>query len=215
MKNKKIKKILKITALIVLVIIILVLIHTIRNFVIIKEIQNNASKYLASTNYHIKSVATEEDGVIVTANYYEKDNKQTMIMERNMNGKIAKMSMYNNGERTNIYYDNEEEKTVQLDAEVALWFEIFDCLETENDWQTFIMSITTKISKTQYNEKECYIVNLSMNGNEKNEYYIEKDTGLYVKANIAGQIAEREYEFNNVSDEVFVEPDVSEYRVQE
>ena len=216
MENKKTRKLFKIILLIVLIVIILLSIHTIRNFIIIKEIQNNVSNYLMSTNYHIKSVATEKDGVIVTVNYYEKDNKQAMIMERNSNGEITKMSMYNNGERTNIYYDNEVEKTVQLDANITLWFKIFDCLETENNGQTFMKSLTSIIKTTEYNDKECYIVNLFMNnGGEKNEYYIDKETGLYVKANIYDQITEREYEFDNVSDEIFIEPDISQYTIQE
>lgn len=216
MKNIKVKKMLKIILFIILIIIILLLIHTVRNFIIIKEIQNNISPYLDSTNYHIKSVATEADGTIITINYYEKDNKQTMIMERNNNGNIEKMSMYNNGERTNIYYDTNAGKTVQLNAETTLFFEIFNCLETENGGQTFMMSLTSNIMTKNYNDKECYVVNLFMNNNgKKEEYYIDKGTGLYIKANIFDQIVERTYEFDNVSDDLFTEPDISEYAIQE
>lgn len=220
MGKKRIKKFLKIFFIVLLIIIILFLINTLINFMIIKKIQQNIKPYLASTNYHIKSVATEENGTVITMNYYEKDGKQTMIMERNLNGEIITMSMYNNGERTDIFYDTPEEKTVQLNAETTIWFKIFDCVETDNDWQTFIGSMTTNIRKTKYNEKECYVVSdfMSpnfMSGNEKDEFYIEKDTGLYVKANIGNEVTEREYEFDNVKDEIFVEPDIGQYTIKE
>ncbi len=78
------KKILKIIGIIIAILIILILIHTIRNFIIITDLQNKISKYSNSSNYFIKSVAKEESGNIITINYYKKDNKQVMFMERNI-----------------------------------------------------------------------------------------------------------------------------------
>lgn len=78
------KKILKIIGIIIAILIILILIHTIRNFIIITDLQNKILKYSNSSNYFIKSVAKEESGNIITINYYKKDNKQVMFMERNI-----------------------------------------------------------------------------------------------------------------------------------
>ena len=50
---------------------------------------------------------------------------------------------------------------------------------------------------------------------ENNEIYIEKDTGLYVKSSNGTSTAEREYEFDNVSDEVFEEPNLEGYEIRE
>ncbi len=220
MKNEKLRKILIILAIIVLVIVVLFLIHTFRNFVIIKTLQNNVEKYVASTNYHVKSITTEDKSTR-TVNYYKKDGKQAMIMEIDRDGEVSKQLMYNNGERTDIFYDTPQEKTVQLDSGVALWLgEISNYLQTDNDWQTFIASMQASIKTTEYNGKKCYIINnfptsMVMDGEEKNEYYIEKDTGLLVKSNIDSTITEKEYEFDNVSDEVFTEPDVGQYKIQD
>lgn len=74
----------------------------------------------------------------------------------------------------------------------------------------------TRISNGKLNQKECYIINdfvnpFFMNDNNKNEVYIEKDTGLYIKSIMGSNVTDREYEFDNVEDSIFIEPDISEY----
>ena len=59
---------------------------------------------------------------------------------------------------------------------------------------------------------------------KSNEAYIEKETGLRIKAkegtltdvngNVADTIVEYYYEFNNVDDSIFTEPDISQYKIQ-
>ena len=47
----------------------------------------------------------------------------------------------------------------------------------------------------------------------KNEYYINKQTGLLVKSVINDIIAQREYEFDNIDDSIFIEPDINQYTI--
>ena len=215
------KKILKIILIIILIILVLFLIHTARNFIIIKGVQNNFSKYENSSNYHIKSVAKESTDTTVTMDYYTKDEKQVMKMERNIDGEILKVSMYSNGEKVNVFYDNPSGKTCQLNLDTeVIQVNLYNHLETENIWQTLLGSITTNIKSEEYNGKDCYIVNgfmspLSLTEKNINEVHIEKDTGLFIKSVIDSNTTEREYEFNNVEDSVFEEPDISEYSIQE
>lgn len=214
------RKILRIVLVIILVILIILLANTFRKFAIIRKLQRNISTYTSSKNYHIKSIVTQEFGQIITMNFYEKDNKQAMIIERNDNGKITKMSIYNNGERIDMFIDSSEGKIAQLDTASAISVSIGNCLQTENNWQTFIASIFTNIKKTNYSGKECYIISnfnspMFMVGTEKNEVYIEKDTGLNVKSNFDNLITEREYEFDNVEDSIFSEPDLSQYTLKQ
>lgn len=215
----KVKKVLKITGSIVAILIILVLIHTIRNYVIIKGLQDKISQYSNRSNYYIKSVATEDNGTIVTMEYYKKDNKQAVFLERNLNGEISKISMYNNGERTDTFWDNKENKTAQLDSGTIMTVNMYNHLETDNNWQTFLGSIFAKIKSTNYNGKECYIIkgfpsSLSLTF-EGAETYIEKDTGLYLKTIEGDRTTERKYEFDKVDDSIFVEPDISQYTLKE
>ena len=53
------KKIFKILGILLLVVIAIFLIHTIRNYIIITDLQNKIDNYSNSTNYYTKSVATE------------------------------------------------------------------------------------------------------------------------------------------------------------
>lgn len=55
---------------------------------------------------------------------------------------------------------------------------------------------------------------MSLNGTYKNEVYLEKNTGLYVKSIIDESNSEREYEFDTVDDSIFSEPDISQYTLK-
>lgn len=220
MKNKKVKKILRIILVIIGILIVLLLINAIRNFIIVRKSQKNIEQYSSSNNYHIEITSDIKDNVQLTTNYYKKDDKQLVIMDRNQNGENTKVSIYKVGENTNVFYDTPTEKKVQLGSEVFIDVSIYNNLETESNWQTFLAGIFAKITTKNYKGKDCYLIKnymspISLNGKDKNEYYIEKDTGLCDKIIIDDTTTERKYEFNNVEDMVFVEPNVNEYKIQE
>ena len=213
------KKIFKILGIILLVVIAIFLIHTIRNYIIITDLQNKIADYSNSTNYYTKSIATESNGIVVTMEYYKKDKKEALFLERNLNGEISKISMYNNGERTDTFWDNKGSKTAQLDSGTIMGVNIYNYTETDNKWQTFLGSIFANVKSTNYNGKECYIIkgflsSLSLTS-EGAETYIEKDTGLYLKTIEGDRTTERIYEFDKVDDSIFVEPDISQYTLKE
>lgn len=215
----KIKKVLKIIGIILLILVVLLIIHTIRNFIIIKSLQKNFSQYELKNNYHITSVAKESENVTITMNYYKKDTKQVVFLERNIDGDILKLSMYDNGERVDMFIDNEKEKTCRLDLGTeVIQINLVNYLETDNNWQTFLGSFLARITKGDYNKKECYIINnfispLFMNDEDKNEVYLEKDTGLYIKSIFGSTVTDRNYEFDNVKDTIFEEPNIGEYKI--
>lgn len=212
------KKILKIVLIIIAILIALFIVHTVRNYVIITNLQKQVSKYQDSTNYHIKSMTTESNGTVITMEYYRKDNKEALFLESNLNGEISKISVYNNGERTDTFFDTKEEKVAQLDSGNMMSVHIVSYIETANNWHTFLESMRTNIKSTKYNGKECYIIkgflSIYSPGFEVGETYIEKDTGLFVKTIENGRVGEREYEFNTIEDSIFVEPDISQYKLK-
>ena len=82
------KKIFKKLGIILLAIIIIILIHTVRNMIIISNTQKKLSNYINSNNYHMKIVSfNEENKQTITANYYAKDKKQLIIIERKDNNR--------------------------------------------------------------------------------------------------------------------------------
>lgn len=212
------KRILKIIGIILLIVIVIVLIHTIRNYAIITDLQNKVSKYAECTNYYTKSISTE-NGTEVTIEYYRKDQKEVLKLVRDFEGKTAKMTFYNNGERVDTFWDNEEGKTAKLNNSTSfMQINIYNFLETDNKWQTFLSSITARIKSTECNGKQCYEIKGFLSTTSLTEkdsrVYIDKDTGLYVKAIGDNMTMEREYEFNNVDDSIFVEPDISQYTLK-
>jgi uncharacterized protein YxeA len=213
------KKIFKILGVILLVIIAIFLIHTIRNYIIITDLQNKIAEYSDSTNYYMKSTSVSDEGMNVTMEYYKKDNKQVVLMEKDLNGEILKLSMYDNGERTDTFTETSESKVVQLNNDNIMTINLYNFLETENNWQTLLGSISARVKSTNYNGKECYVIKGFLSStsltSEGQETYIEKDTGLYLKTIEEDITTEREYEFDNVDDSVFVEPDIGQYTLKE
>ena len=215
----KIKKVLKIIGIVMAILIILLLIHTIKNYIIITDLQSKISNYQDSKNYHIKSVANSNDGTTnIKMDYYRKDNKQVIFIERNANGESVKLSMYDNGERVDTFTDTQDTKTAKLNSGELMTVNIYNYLETDNKWQTLLGCITAKIKSTNLNGKECYIVKDFLSStsltSEGAETYIDKETGLFLKTTEAEIITERDYEFHNVEDSIFTEPDISQYTLK-
>ena len=213
----KMKKILMVLGIIIAILVVIVLVHTIRNYMIITDLQNKISQYADSVNYYTKSIATVKDGTI-TMEYYRKDNNQVVFLERNLNGTINKVAMYNNGEKTDTFTQTPDTKIAQLNSGTIMSIGIYNHLETENNWQTFLGSMLASVKSTNYNGKDCYIIKGFMSSTsltfEGAETYIEKDTGLFIKDIEGETITEKEYEFDNVDDSIFVEPDISQYTLK-
>ena len=213
----KMKKILMVLGIIIAILVVIVLVHTIRNYMIITDLQDKISQYADSVNYYTKSIATVKDGTI-TMEYYRKDNNQVVFLERNLNGTINKVAMYNNGEKTDTFTQTPDTKIAQLNSGTIMSIGIYNHLETENNWQTFLGSMFASVKSTNYNGKDCYIIKGFMSSTsltfEGAETYIEKDTGLFIKDIEGETITEKEYEFDNVDDSIFVEPDISQYTIK-
>ena len=183
MEKKKSKKILKGILIVIAVLILLLLIHTTRNYIIISNLQDKISAYTDSTNYHIKSVANEKIGVVMTVNYYKKDDRQVIFLERDNDGEITKMSIYDNGKRKDMFIDNPDNKIAQLDIDTSLVsMEIYNHLQTESKWQTFLFSMMAKVRSEELNGKDCYRIDNFISSNvlsndEENRVFIDKETG--------------------------------------
>lgn len=220
MNKKNIMKVVKIILIILLVIIVVFLTNAVIKFMIAKQLSENVKQYTSSENYHIKSISYDSDGTQITMNYYKKNDKELTIMEIDKNGTTDKISIYNNGSRKDVFYDNSEGKKVELNTDLTIDVQIYDYFDMQSNLQLFGSNMFAKIKKVDYNGKECYLLNNSFTltylwGAEVDEIYIEKDTGLVVKSNIDNHISEREYEFDNVQDEIFAEPDISQYKLIE
>ena len=213
------KKVFKTIGILVLIIVILMLLYVIRNTIIVTKLQKNIKEYTSTTNFSIKVTNLTSETSKMTVNYYKKDNKEAVILERNVDENSVKMSFYNNGERRDLFIETNDKKTVQVNTKnQLLGLNITDSLQTDNLWQTILYSSIARIKTENVNGKECYKVSnfyspYWMYGENITEFYIEKDTGLLIKTVIDDEIAVREYSFDDVEDSAFVEPDIGLYTV--
>lgn len=215
------KKFFKTIGILVFIIVILMLLYVIRNTIIVTKLQKNIKEYTSKTNFSIKVTNLTSETSKMTVNYYKKDNKEAVILERNVDGNSVKMSFYNNGERRDLFIETNDKKTVQVNTKnQLLGLNITDSLQTDNLWQTILYSSIARIKIENVNGKECYKVSnfyspYWMYGENITEFYIEKDTGLLIKTVIDDEVAVREYSFDDVEDSAFVEPDIGLYTVVE
>lgn len=214
------KKIIRIIGIILIIILIFIAIHTIRNTIIICNLQNKAKKYSNSNNYHIESINHISENTTLIINQYQKNGKQLLTLERIVDDETVKISYYNTGNRIDMFTETKDEKIAELGkVNEILGVSSMTPLQTDNLWQTILYSLPTKITTVKVNDYECYSINdflspYNLLGKNKTEYDIEKETGLVRKIVLDEQITTREYEFENVDDSVFVEPDISQYTLK-
>ncbi len=215
------KKTFKIILLIILIVLAIFVLYTLRNFIIVKSLQNKIAQYTSISNFSATINQTfTDDSTNVLINYYQDGNKQAVILQRtDSNGEVIKMSQYNNGERCDVFWDANDSKTAQLNAVNTINVQLTNSLETDNDWQTLLACTFAVIKSTKYNGKDCYSITnymspLFMNGTEKNEVYVDKETGIAIKNIMDNQITEKEYNFNTVDEAVFTEPDIGQYTLK-
>ena len=215
------KKTFKIILLVILIVLAIFVLYTLRNFIIVKGLQNKIAQYTSISNFSATINQTfTDDSTNVLINYYQDGNKQAVILQRtDSNGEVIKMSQYNNGERCDVFWDAKDSKTAQLNAANTISVQLTNSLETDNDWQTLLACTFAVIKSTKYNGKDCYSITnymspLFMNGTEKNEVYVDKETGIAIKNIMDNQITEKEYNFNTVDEAVFTEPDIGQYTLK-
>lgn len=106
------------------------------------------------------------------------------------------------------FTDTQDTKTAKLNSGELMTVNIYNYLETDNKWQTLLGCITAKIKSTNLNGKECYIVKDFLSStsltSEGAETYIDKETGLFLQTTETEIITERDYEFYNVEDSIFI-----------
>lgn len=208
------KKILKIIGIIIAIVLVIILVHTVRNFVIIKDLENKISVYSNNDNHNIKITTTNNNDILLKVDYYKKGNKKVAFLEREKDGEKVKLSMYDTGESHHTFTETEDTKKVSLNSGF-IEVQLYNCVETENFWQTLLSSIVANIGSINENGKEYYqlknIVSPYSMSFDGETILVDKETGLMYKNINIESTSVREYEFNNVDDSIFEEPDISEY----
>lgn len=220
---KKYKNKMFILKTILIVILLLVVIYVGRNMIILCNIQNKASKYYNSNNYHIEIYSYSSTGTNVLE-VYEKDNKSMQRASTyNSEGIIIETLDYTDGRSTNVYIIDTDRKEFGVKSEPADIYitpKNVNYARISNLLEFLLKSVTSQITNVKCNGKDCYKIDtLGMT------MYVDKETGLAIRVLNMGTTSKGDgtkksestisdifFEFNEVTDEDFIEPDRSDFK---
>ena len=223
---KKISNKMRTLKCIILLIIVIFAITIGRKMIIISDLQNKATDYTSSTNFH-RIVYSYEQDTYVKTEIFSLAEKKKILMTRIVNGEKTVTEMYFNGNTANIYTETESEKTARLNQKMQVMVDVYSPLQTENWWHLFIGAIPTSIISKECNGKECYFITNFMSPYILCEdgTYVDKETGLAVRiiattetmtdgAKYIRPAVDYVHEFNTVTESDFAEPDINEYKIE-
>jgi len=227
MEKKKSRKVWKIILMVIAIILILVIAFIIRKAVIISNLESKVQEYIGSNNYYVK-VENIQGSIGET---YKKDDKYLTKINVTTQGENRVLMNYCNGETINTYIETDDNKIAILGSNgLPSPIQIVNWLHTDNSLQLIFMSLVSSVKSEEYNGKECYRISnfyssdILYSENESTAY-IDKETGLVVKmtngtftdsnGNSTKIVTEYEYSFNTVTDSDLIEPDISQYTIQE
>lgn len=228
---KKFKNRMMILKAIILTIILILVIGTARKMYIISQLSDKADEQVTITNYH-RITYSYNKGVYNKAEVWALGEKKkiitTSITDEGIETKtiFATKNKQSETYSVNTYIESEKEKKAILNKNIGISADPQNTLKTDNWLQLLIYSIPCNVKKSTFDGEECYYIsNFQTPNNYANKgVYINKNTGLPISS-IAYELessdgtigrwptSEFVYEFNTVTEEDFIEPDLKEYEV--
>lgn len=221
---KKFSNKMKILKIILLIILLIFVFKVGRNMIIIGSLNNKISNYTVSTNYYVKLYHYSGENWFIEE-WYKKDEKYAIkvrIFNENATVVSGTMEDYYNGQTVNSYNETSKKVAFLNKSDDVVPPTIPNKIKIYNSFYHIFISAISSITSEECNGKDCYqIVGLN-----RAIYYIDKETGLVVRSigeitvgNDKGEQVDRvtdfRYEFDVVTDDDFIEPDISEYEIKE
>ena len=219
---KKFSKKMRILKLIIAIIALSFVAITGIKVAIISDLSNKAEKSIVSDNYKRTIYGLRKDD-FVKWDIYNLGDKKKMVMTtvKDNNTQVRKIfaTKEKDGEdmeyNINTYEETGNEKTAKLNTKAQISVDPYNTLQTENWWQLIIVSMKASIKPVTFDGQPCYYI-ANFEPSMVDGIYINKETGLLV--GVTEQEPETTlyvYEFNTVTEKDFVEPDISEYKIEE
>lgn len=231
---------LKLILIFIFIIIFLILTSSIsRKMIITANLSNKAEQYKNYKNYHITDYTFEEGRYIKSETFRLDDKVKTVVTELSSNGfsktttfTVDKLSQHNKIESfsSHVYLETENSKIAcfnsTVDGEIDSY--LSNIFYYKNIWDLFKYSVNISIKSKNIRGIECYYIE-NFKGSQfaepTNGIYIDKKTGLVIcgDENITTVGTnkyrilplETVYEFDTVTEDEFIEPDISEYELKE
>ena len=217
------RKILITILLIAIIAILAFLAFMIREMITLKNLNKKVAQYV-NNNEHYEKIINDSGNTTTITEYYCKGNNAVLFLNTTLKdtGETRKLTNYFKGDKVNSYIESGEDKIALLNTNGVPSKVMIRQVDAGNNlWELFLISLATSIRSEECNGKDCYVLSLG----ENSKTYIDKETGLTLKAiegtvvdengNESVQTMQYHYEFDNVDDNIFVEPDISKYKIQE
>ena len=217
------RKILITILLIAIIAILAFLAFTIREMITLKNLNKKVAQSV-NNNEHYEKIINNSGNTTTITEYYCKGDNAVLFLNTTLKatGETRKLTNYFKGDKVNSYIESGEDKIALLNTNGVPSKVMIRQVDAGNNlWELFLMSLATSIRSEECNGKDCYVLSLG----ENSKTYIDKETGLTLKAiegtvvdengNESVQTMQYHYEFDNVDDNIFVEPDISKYKIQE
>lgn len=197
--------------IIILIICLLLILCIIRKFTIITSLVNESKEYNYKTNY-IAVVESIQNGTISILKSYNKDGDFLTTIKtygKNIPEERGITRYKKNNEEIGIIQSGQE-KIAILDGSVLGDISIVNIFSTLNSTISKLQfALMSKISTDNYNNNDYYLIEM------KNwKIWVNKKTGLIEREINEGSVIERYYEFDIVTDEDIIKPDISDCKIQ-
>ncbi len=214
---------------VVLLILAILLTLGIKNYVIIQSLEKKFEEYANKDNYHIYSFVHQANGLKTTRDEYKKGNNSLIAYYSSVINKGLLSKVYKNDtQKVNyitIYSDSKTTNIVNEDFKDETNVEIISYLKDLSFGDKLRLAVSNSLKTEKYNGKEVYRISGKSLGNEYEnviDCLVEKETGLVVYISYKSadekdkdvEFTEMYYEFDNVDDSIFVQPDKSNFEVE-
>lgn len=236
---KKFNNKMKILKLIIFIILLCVFIHIGKNMYIVTSLSRVAEKNTTNTNFHLVEYICDK-GVYTKTEVYNMNNKRKVIKTTfDLDNSLHVEKMYgiknddNDLYSINLYTECNEGNTLKRNYKDSLDFKVQNTLDTNNLWELFKAIIPATIRTASVDYQDCYYI---ANYHTDNSFkmggyygmYVNKENGLMISslpfeekqkinenAITVCPFIYREYEFDTVTEQDFIEPDMTQYKLIE
>ena len=215
--EKKKMKLWKKILLVILAVFIVFSIFILRNFIIISNLENVSKNVASKTNYIANIYSLQSNSINITKSYNKDGNYLTIMQVHSTEFEnLRKLTIYkNNNEEIGIIQSGDTKIAILNDNMIGSSIQVntfmgSSCEYTMNVWEKLILSVISKITTDECNNKDCYLVEIP-----HWKMWVDKETGLLVRDINGGMVTDRTYNFDIVKDEDIVKPDTSDCKIQE
>lgn len=238
------KKFFKWIFIILLVILLIFLALTFRKVLILSQLDNSVSYYEnTKNNIYIKTILNSSTYSSIVEKYIKNNIDKSIIEKIDSNGNKTQIEQYMYPTERKVYQEVDGIKTLSVYQEVASkkgahlendvsnsYTVIPNYAYSINFSERFLSAIFTSIKKVNVDGEDCYELSgkysplfLTEDNCVKTTVYLEKETGLPIKLiekineneKIYDRITTYEIKFDYVTDENLIEPDETQYILQE